>query len=109
MNRIQQLRVAKGSESQRELAHIMTSQCNTPMTFATISRLESGQTDNPKYKTILALARYFGVSVEYLMGDSDDPKLSTQKKDKQELPPEAQIAMDTFYNKLKHLYDNKQG
>lgn len=109
MNRVKQMRVAKGIDSQRELADIMTKLRHAPMTFATISRLESGETDNPKYKTIKALADFFGVSVEYLMGDSDDPGYTLtiaahQDDDEKELPPEAKIAIDTFYNKMKKLY-----
>ena len=103
MNRIHQLRIAKGIESQRELAQILTTQLGVPITFATISRLESGDNENPRVKTAYALAKFFDVSIEYLMGYSDDRhgdgrsgKKESSEEQKEELPAEVQIAMDTF-------------
>lgn len=115
MNRFKQLRIAKGLDSQRELADVIAKQYGIPMGFATISRLESGENDNPKYKTIAALAQFFNVSVEYLMGDSDDPHGDgrrpknelVQQQAKDELPPEAQLAIEAFYEKMKSLYADK--
>lgn len=112
-NRLQELRVARGIDSQRELAHIMTAQVGVPMTFAAISRLESGETKNPYYGTVHALAKYFGVSTDYLMGECDEidgPQLTIAAhtdNPAEELPPEARIAVDTFYNKMKAMYAKK--
>lgn len=36
---------------------------------------------NPDYETLLKLASYFEVTVDYLLGKSDDPRL-TEKEDK---------------------------
>ena len=115
MNRLRQLQIAKGIDSQRELANIITKQYGTPLTYVTISRIEAGYNENPKFRTLYALAQFFDVSIEYLMGYSDDrhgdgrskPEASPQEK-KDELPVEAQIAIDTFYNKMKSLYAEKK-
>lgn len=110
MNRIKQLRVAKGIDSLRDLSYIITTQYGFPLGFANLGRIESGRNDNPKYKTLAALANFFDVSIEYLMGDSDDPHGDGRRRDgaskpaKDELPQEAQIAIDTFINKLKDVY-----
>lgn len=40
---------------------------------ATMQRYESGAIKNIKHETVLAIAEYYGVSPQYLMGWTDDP------------------------------------
>jgi transcriptional regulator with XRE-family HTH domain len=47
--------------------------CDTiDITKSAISRFENGK-DNPSCNTLVALADYFNVSLDYLVGRSDDP------------------------------------
>ena len=41
----------------------------------TISRYETGERE-ADYETLIALADYFGVSVDYLLGRTDNPKMA---------------------------------
>lgn len=43
------------------------------ITKSAVSRFEHGK-DNPNYNTLCALADYFNVSLDYLVGRSDDPQ-----------------------------------
>ena len=43
------------------------------ITKSAISRFEHGK-DNPSCNTLIALADYFDVSLDYLVGRSDDPR-----------------------------------
>ena len=70
-NRIAELRIKKGL-SQRMLAKEATKATGISVTYTTVSRLESDETPNPRYKTLVALSKFLGVSIEYLMGISDD-------------------------------------
>ena len=40
-----------------------------------ISRYENGERE-ADYKTLIALAEYFNVSVDYLLGRTDNPKMN---------------------------------
>ena len=51
---------------------------------ATMQRYESGKIKNIKHETVCALADYFGVSPQYLMGWTDDPR----PRDKGPIEPE---------------------
>ncbi len=44
-----------------------------------ISRYESGMRE-ADYKTLLAIADYFNVSLDYLFGRTDNPKINTEMK-----------------------------
>ena len=106
INRVKELRVARGHESQREFADFITKQRGCPVSYGTINKLEN-QTGNPTYELLDALARYFGVSIDYMMGRIDKnytEDTHVEKKAEDDLPPEAKIAMETFYNKMKALY-----
>ena len=48
------------------------------MSQNTISRYETGERE-AGYETLIALADYFGVSVDYLLGRTDDPGQAREK------------------------------
>lgn len=66
MRRLKQLRERAGI-SQLELATELALRQND------ISRYETGARE-PDYKTLLAIARYFDVSVDYLLDRTADPR-----------------------------------
>lgn len=80
-NRIAELRIAKGL-SQRMLAKEVTKNTGISVTYTTVSRLESDETLNPRYRTLVALSKFFGVSIEYLMGISDSKSDKDTKEKK---------------------------
>lgn len=45
------------------------------MSQNTISRYETGERE-ADYDTLIAIADYFGVSVDYLLGRTDNPKIA---------------------------------
>lgn len=65
-NRLAELREARGI-SQRELSHDIGTLYGKSVLPATISRIEAGTVD-PKLSTLVPLAKFFCVSIEYLMG-----------------------------------------
>lgn len=106
VNRVKELRVAKGHDSQREFADFITKNLNCPVSYGTINKLEK-QTGNPTWELLDVLATYFGVTTDYLMGRTDQNfavAAHAGKKAEDDLPPEAKIAIDTFYNKMRALY-----
>lgn len=64
--RLREIRRAKGI-SQLKLAMDLNTSQNT------ISRYETGERE-PGIKELIRLANYFNVSVDYLIGRTDDPK-----------------------------------
>ena len=62
--RIKELRKAKGISQTRLAMELNTTQ-------NTISRYETGERE-PGINELIAIADYFGVSVDYLIGRSDD-------------------------------------
>ncbi len=66
MKRLRELRETRGI-SQLRLAMDLSLNQNT------ISRYETGERE-ADYKTLIALADYFHVSVDYLLERTDDPK-----------------------------------
>ena len=68
MKRLKELRT-KRHISQVRLAMDLDTTQNS------ISRYENGERE-ADYKTLIAIADYFGVSVDYLLGRTDNPKLS---------------------------------
>lgn len=69
MNRVKNLRKEKGI-SQQELAQMLY------VNQTAVSQWERGVT-NPSTDTVIALANIFGVSVDYLLGNSDYPGAPT--------------------------------
>lgn len=105
-NRIKELRVAKGHESQREFANFITNTLGCNVSYATINKLEN-QIGNPTWEIVDTLAGYFGVTTDYLMGRTNQNLAVAAHVDEDkadDLPPEAKIAVDTFYNKMRALY-----
>jgi len=65
--RIKELRKKKGISQQRLATDLNTTQ-------NTISRYETGERE-PGIDELIKIADYFNVSVDYLIGRTDDPKL----------------------------------
>ena len=111
LNRIKELRVAKGHESQREFANFVSTHLGCKVSYRTINKLEN-QEGNPTWELLDVLASYFQVSTDYLMGRTNRnyavaAHIDEDKED--DLPPEAKIAVDTFYNKMRALYGKNKG
>lgn len=68
MQRLKELRI-KRHISQVKLAMDLSMNQNS------ISRYESGERE-ADYKTLMAFADYFGVSVDYLLGRTDNPNIA---------------------------------
>ena len=67
-NRLKELRMHKLIESQRELAiQVNKKYGGNAISYGTIATLERGE-GNPRWKTILMLSDFFGVTPQYLMG-----------------------------------------
>ena len=65
--RLKQLRMHRLIESQRELAvQIDKKYGNGTISYATINAIERNKA-NPRWKTILMLSDFFGVTPQYLM------------------------------------------
>lgn len=64
--KLKRLRLSKGI-TQSQLAEVLNIQPNS------VQRLEYG-TARPSLNTIIALADYFDVSLDYLVGRSDEPE-----------------------------------
>ena len=110
-NRVKELRVAKGHESQREFANFITNNLGCAVSYGTINKLEN-QTGNPTWELLDVLATYFNVTTDYLMGRTNQNLAVAAHSDDNiadDLPPEAKIAVDTFYNKMRALYGKNNG
>ena len=77
MTRLKKLRERKGICSQRELAHEINAwageDTSKQVSYASIARMEAG-TANPRWNIVRALSKFFDVSPNYLMGETDDRK-----------------------------------
>jgi transcriptional regulator with XRE-family HTH domain len=62
--RLKELRKERGL-TQEELSKY------SGVSFPTISRYENGQRDEPKLTILKTLANYFGVTIDYMAGDTD--------------------------------------
>lgn len=78
MNRIKELREKKGFDSIREFARFVENELNYPVSVSTMVLLEKDKRmagtkiidgANPQYNLVKTLANYFGVSIEYMMGE----------------------------------------
>lgn len=68
MNRIKELREKKDFTSIREFTHFINDQLHYDVSVATMILLEKDKT-KPQYNLVKTLANYFGVSIEYMMGE----------------------------------------
>jgi transcriptional regulator with XRE-family HTH domain len=68
------------------------------VTTRSIQYYESDQR-NLDSKQLIALAKFFDVSVDYLLGISDEPKPIPKKSDQTDKQP-GQVEMDTLLNEL---------
>jgi len=66
-NRLQELRIEKGYESQREFARVISKHMGRKISYGTINKMEH-QKGNPSWSVLENLASFLDVSVEYLMG-----------------------------------------
>lgn len=110
-NRIAQLRIAKGIMSRAELAREIKRAFDVDMTPITIARFEKGDA-RPRLDLAYALARYFDVSIEYLMGMSDDAHGDGRRRmndeRREDTPPEIQMAMETLRKQLMAVMKNRK-
>ncbi|MBQ7412293.1 MAG: helix-turn-helix transcriptional regulator [Clostridia bacterium] len=66
--RLKELRKSRGISQQRLAIELNTTQ-------NTISRYETGERE-ADYATLIAIADYFNVSIDYLLGRTSNPKIS---------------------------------
>jgi transcriptional regulator with XRE-family HTH domain len=66
--RLKELRKSRGISQQRLAIELNTTQ-------NTISRYETGERE-ADYATLIAIADYFDVSIDYLLGRTSNPKIS---------------------------------
>ena len=69
---------------------------------ATISNYESGRR-NPKNETLLQLADFFNVSIDYLLGRTDDEQVAIYRSEYKDLPLEIQVDKN-YLSKLTPVY-----
>lgn len=113
-NRVRELREANGINSQRELARILTKEKRIPVSFGTINRLENQVpgVEKVSFQVVAGLAKLFNVSIEYLMGMTDERPNNIVADDprrynRPELPPEGKQIIKEMYQKLDNLYYGK--
>lgn len=106
--RLKQLREQKNM-LQKDLAEILNN------TQQTISLYESGKRE-PDYETLKNIASYFNVSIDYLLGHTDDPSphpkintIAAHRTDDimSELPPEARKSVEEFIHYVYQKYKGK--
>ena len=66
---------------------------------ATISNYESGRR-NPKNETLLQLADFFNVSIDYLLGRTDDEQVAIYRSEYKDLPLEYKKAINELFSKM---------
>lgn len=107
--RLRELRKERGL-TQAELAKLLS------IGESTISFYESGKRQ-PDYETLIRLADFFNVSVDYLIGRTDDKNnsgietLAAHRSDDplNELPEEARKSLEEFKEFILRKYGKKQG
>ena len=91
--------IAETNEKQAAIAH------DVDMQESRLSNLINGKTKNTSAQTIVKLARYFNVSIDYLLGFSDvktlDPNVQTSAA-------YTGLSEETIKNLHNNLTDNKQ-
>ena len=73
------LKELRGDLSQSKLVKDFEEQTNTTLTAQSLGRYES-ETRKPDSEMLTALARYYGVSADYLLGLSDVKEINANKK-----------------------------
>lgn len=100
--RLKQLRI-EANKTQDQVAK------RTNITRATLSRYEKGEIE-PPITTVIDLANFFNVSLDWLAGNSDikDPNINSHKLLDlyNTLSSEHKIQVFTFLNYLKYVSDN---
>jgi transcriptional regulator with XRE-family HTH domain len=101
------VRKADGGEySLREVAEKMT-QAGTPISHTYIGQLRSGDKDDPKLSHLRALARFFGIPVEYFTSDRVSAR---QMALRDSLLPEAKATADALtalLERVRHLENRR--
>jgi len=96
--RLRELREAAGYKSQQAFADVFG------VVQSTVGNWEAGRRE-PNYETMMRLADFFHVSVDYLLGRTDDPSPVGEEK---EPTPEAGGGLDPELVKLiKQVPDNR--
>lgn len=70
-NRLFELRTSKGFTSRREFVKFLNKELGFKISIAAISNLENHKHENPTFRIVDCLARYFDVSYDYLMGKTN--------------------------------------
>lgn len=104
--KLKELREQKGLKQYEVAKHLK-------MTNATYSRYEKGQRQ-ADYETLIKIANYFNVTIDYLLSENDTPTKKTAHKENHvtligrggefkeyELPPENIAALETILENLK--------
>lgn len=71
MNRLKELRNSKGISMKQMSKELVEKKYFDSITDATLSNYENEKRE-PNIKTLIALADYFDVSIDYLVGRSDE-------------------------------------
>lgn len=74
MNRFKEMRLAKGFKTQKELADILF------VNQTAVSQWERGVT-TPSSQMLPKLSELYGVSINYLLGQTDNPMLTGEEKE----------------------------
>ncbi len=104
-NRLRELRIAKGWDSMAEFCRFVNNQLGYKVSLSNMSTLETHKHENPYWQLVVVLAKYYGVSTDYLMGISDVNYKEKKEDilDEDKLDPELKMAMETFYQKMLKL------
>lgn len=106
MNRLKQLRESAGITSLRGFEATMKEH-GVNVTYSTLQRFENG-TSNPTWELVHGLARFFGVSADYLMGTENVTTVAAHSEDAK-IPPEAQLLVKNFTKQMEDLYAKTYG
>lgn len=106
MERLRELRLKRGM-TQTQVGDLIGVSC------VTIGRYEAGERE-PSNAKIAALADYFGVSVDYLLGHDEHPQTSPSPADRQRQDVEAMLRamseadLEKVYDYVRFVAQNKK-
>jgi len=102
-NNLALLLIIKRQENDMSLRDVAK---ETGISPATLSRIERQITANPDIKTVIKLALWFGVSIDYALGieRNDLDLLPYTKEDAEKIIKEAGIDLEEFNKKAKEIY-----